>query len=185
MTWRTKDPLPDTMIKGLITVLLALFALQQSADASEDRKLVPMTDQGASTFYVDVFLKGIGLTEFLVDTGSSYMTINEETLETLKQEDQATYVKDLKGVLADGSEQVVPVYRIKAMRIGESCGLTDVKAAVFPGRTRNILGLSALRAAAPFVFSVEPPTLELSNCVDEATVVAELGDDKNNPGATP
>lgn len=172
-------------MKNLIFALLALLALQQSVDASENRNLVPMTDQGASTFYVDVFLKGIGLTEFLVDTGSSYMTINEETLKTLKQEDQATYVKELTGVLADGSEQVVPVYRIKAMRIGESCALTDVKAAVFPGRTRNILGLSALRAAAPFVFSVEPPTLELSNCADGATVVAERENDTDNPEATP
>lgn len=173
------------MTKNLIAALLALFALQQGANASEDRYLVPMTDQGASTFYVDVLLKGIGLTEFLVDTGSSYMTINEETLETLKREDQATYVKDLKGVLADGSEQVVPVYRIKAMRIGKSCGLTDVKAAVFPGRTRNILGLSALRAAAPFVFSVEPPTLELSNCANETPVVAELEDNAENPESSP
>lgn len=172
-------------MKNLIAVLLALFAIQQSANASEDRYLVPMIDQGASTFYVNVFLKGIGLTEFLVDTGSSYMTINEETLDVLQQEDQATYVKDLKGVLADGSEQVVPVYRIKAMKIGESCGLTDVMAAVFPGRTRNILGLSALRAAAPFVFSVDPPSLELSNCATDTTVIAELGEDTDPQPATP
>lgn len=168
---------PDELMKKLIFSLLALFAIQQSADASDNRDLVQMTDQGASTFYVDVFLKGVGITEFLVDTGSSYMTINETTLDALKQEDQASYVKDLEGILADGSRQVVPVYVIKSMRIGQTCALNDVKAAVFPGRTRNILGLSALRAAAPFVFSVDPPTLELSNCSRGATVVADRGDE--------
>lgn len=172
-------------MKRLIVSLLALVAIQQHAQASEKRNLVQMTDQGTSTFYVDVFLNGVGLTEFLVDTGSSYMTINEETLAALKQEDQATYVKELKGVLADGSEQVVPVYQIKAMSIGKSCALTDVHAAVFPGKTRNILGLSALRAAAPFVFSVEPPTLELSNCAKDATVVAELDTESNEATPSP
>lgn len=172
-------------MRHLIAALLGFIAVQQGASASDDRNLVPMTDQGASTYYVNVFLKGMGNTRFLVDTGSSYMTINEETLEVLQREDQATYVKELRGVLADGSEQVVPVYRIKAMRIGESCGLTGVTAAVFPGRTRNILGLSALRAAAPFVFSVDPPTLELSNCALDATVMAELDDGSDTRPATP
>lgn len=172
-------------MKNLIFALLALLAFQQSAVASDDRNVVQMTDQGASTFYVNVFLKGVGISEFLVDTGSSYMTINADTLDVLKREDQATYLKDLKGILADGTEQVVPLYRIKAMRIGESCALTNVKAAVFPGKTRNILGLSALRAAAPFVFSVEPPTLELSNCAGDATLVAELGNQAAEPTPTP
>jgi hypothetical protein len=35
---------------------------------------------------------------------------------------------------------------------------------VFPARTRQILGLSALNKAAPFTFSVDPPSLVLSNC---------------------
>lgn len=161
----------------LLLALFALFTIQQSGVASDDRNLVQMSDRGASTFYVDVFLEGVGLTEFLVDTGSSYMTINEETLDALKQQDQATYIKDLEGILADGSRQVVPVYVIETMRIGQTCALNDVKAAVFPGRTRNILGLSALRTAAPFVFSVDPPTLELSNCSPGATVVADRGDE--------
>ena len=33
---------------------------------------------------------------------------------------------------------------------------------MFPGKTRQILGLSALRQAAPFIFSLNPPELVLS-----------------------
>lgn len=167
----------------LIACLFSLCALPRGADAVDAGNLVQMTDRGASTFYVDVFLKGVGVTEFLVDTGSSYMTINEDTLDRLKEHEQASYLKDLRGILADGSTQVVPVYVIKEMNIGNSCYLKDVKAAVFPGKTRNILGLSALRAAAPFVFSVDPPTLELSNCADGATVIADGSDPAEAPRA--
>lgn len=161
-------------MKHSLAAVFFLLVCQQAA-AADGRNHVPMTDRGASTFYVDVFLEGVGDTQFLVDTGSSYMTVNEQTLDSLKRTGQATYLKDLRGVLADGTTQIVPLYVIESMNIGRKCALTDVKVAVFPGSTRNILGLSALRAAAPFVFSVDPPRLELSNCGAEPTVVAEGG----------
>ena len=44
---------------------------------------------------------------------------------------------------------------------------------MFPGKTRQILGLSALRQAAPFIFSMNPPKLVLCNCTDR---LAEAGD---------
>ena len=75
-----------------------------------------------------------------------------------------SYIKQLQGTMADGSTREVPVYAIRRMSIGGDCWLYDVEAAVFPGDSRQILGLSALRKAAPFIFSVDPPTLSLSGC---------------------
>jgi hypothetical protein len=72
-------------------------------------------------------------------------------------------VKQLRAVLANGSELIIPVYAINQLRIG-NCTIRNVEAAVFPARTRQILGLSALNKAAPFTFSVSPPELVLSNC---------------------
>lgn len=158
-------------MKNLIVVILACACIAP-AFADGARSSVSMIDRGASTFYVDVQLEGAGTSTFLVDTGSSYMTINEDLLASLKEGGQATYVKDLRGTLADGSQQVVPVYRIASLVIGDHCRLDDVQAAVFPGHTRNILGLSALSAAAPFEFSVDPPELRLSNCAEGNTIVA-------------
>ena len=68
--------------------------------------------------------------------------------------------------MADGSRRIIPIYRVAKLTLGDDCVLRDVEAAVFPQRTRLILGLSALEKTAPFIFSTNPPVLELSNCVN-------------------
>ncbi len=122
-----------------------------------------MHDKGLATYYVHAQVADLGMSEFMVDTGSGYLTINEQTLIALQERQQAQYVKELRAVLANGSELIIPVYAINQLRIG-NCTIRNVEAAVFPARTRQILGLSALNKAAPFTFSVDPPELMLSNC---------------------
>jgi predicted aspartyl protease len=126
--------------------------------------------KGATTFYISGQIGDMGPTDFMVDTGSSYMTINERTLARLRGSQQPQYLRELTGVLANGDQIRVPVYSLARVRIGELCLLEDIEVAVFPGDTRQILGLSALLKAAPFVFSTDPPQLKLSNCqLAEAT----------------
>jgi predicted aspartyl protease len=127
-------------------------------------KTIPMNQKRLATYYVEASLHGSGDVEFMVDTGAGYTTINEHTLERLVQADNAVYVGELTGVMADGSQHRLPVYRIKRLVLGKDCVLDDVEAAVFPRDTRMLLGLSALKKAAPFVFSTNPPRLSLSNC---------------------
>lgn len=152
---------------GLIRTFtaLALCAIFVSAGASGIDTPVPMTLKGSQTFYVSGRIADVEPTEFMVDTGSSYLTINQVTLTQLEAGGQVEYLRDLIAVLANGDELVMPVYRIPKMVIGDRCELFDIEAVVFPGETRQILGLSALRKAAPFSFSVEPPQLRLSNCI--------------------
>lgn len=144
-------------------ILCSLFA-SSNAVASEPLAPIPMQAKGADTYYIKGNIRGFGSTEFMVDTGSGYVTINEHTLALLKNKGEAIYVKDLVGVLADGQRKVFPVYRIASIRLGNDCELRDVEAAIFPGRTRQILGLSALRKAGAFTFSFNPPQLTLSTC---------------------
>ncbi len=129
---------------------------------------VPMKNKGADTYYVDVHVEGFGNLDYLVDTGAGYMTINEDTLAVLQAKDGATYVKRLQGILADGRTLIVPVYRIGSINIGGACMIHDVEVAVFPGSSRSLLGLSALGKTAPFMFSMEPPELQMSNCISPA-----------------
>jgi predicted aspartyl protease len=150
------------------TLAIALAASAATAGAGQFDTTVPMKDKGTTSFYVPGYIDGFGAIEMMVDTGSSYMTINEETLATLKANNKARYTRDLKGRLANGSELVVEVYRVDAVRIGDACQLKNVEAAVFPGKTRYILGLNALSQAAPFVFSMNPPSLVLSHCTKAA-----------------
>ncbi len=142
----------------------ACILLGTSVEAAELDTTVPMRHGSAATYYVAGYVGGAGETEFMVDTGSGYVTINEVTLEALKDSDRAHYSRNLRGILADGRKLTVPVYVIRSLTIGENCRLRNVEAAVFPGATRQILGLSALKKAAPFTFSFDPPHLTLSNC---------------------
>ncbi len=141
-----------------LTLLTANLALAASY------KTIPMNQKQMATYYVDVSLSGSGDVEFMVDTGAGYTTINEHTLELLLQADNAEYVGQLTGVMADGRQQRLPLYRIKQLVLGGDCVLSNVEVAVFPKNTRMLLGLSALEKAAPFVFSTNPPRLSLSNC---------------------
>jgi predicted aspartyl protease len=153
------------MYRLKLKLMVATLALM-TADAlmADAYKIIPMNQKRLATYYVDANMLGSGAVEFMVDTGAGYTTINEQTLSRLQDADNAVYVGELTGVMADGSQQQLPVYRIKHLVIGEDCSLYDVEAAVFPRNTRMLLGLSALEKAAPFVFSTNPPSLSLSNC---------------------
>ena len=154
----------------LINMISALAILCVATSVWASTK-VPMTLKGSMTFYVSGWIAGTEPTEFMVDTGSSYLTINQVTLDKLKTNGQAVYLRDLIAVLANGDELVMPVYRVPKIVLGSSCELFDLEAVVFPGDTRQILGLNVLRRAAPFMFSVDPPELQLSNCSQQLSRV--------------
>jgi len=153
------------MRRQLVYLLFPLIAATSSmAVADQFHTEIDMDSRGGSTFYVAGSISGHGAVDMMVDTGSGYMTINEEILAKLRETSQPRFVRHLRGRLANGSELEVPVYAIDAVRIGEACWLRDVEAAVFPGSTRPILGLNALQRTAPFIFSFDPPRLVLSHC---------------------
>jgi len=143
---------------------IVLWALITPAFANGLAQEIPMQLKGASSFYITGVIPGTAPSSFMVDTGSSYMTINEQTLEALQAIDGVEYRRDIVGVLANGEERRVPIYRIADLLLGNHCLLHDIEVAVFPGKTRQILGLSVLRRTSPFQFSVDPPSLRLSNC---------------------
>jgi predicted aspartyl protease len=152
------------VVKQFVGGILILGVTLSVSGSEPKTALIPMRDNGASAFYVEVHIEGVGSGDFLVDTGAGYMTINETTLSVLRTKDLATYVRELDGILADGTRLRVPVYRLTSIKIGDACVIRDVEVAVFPGSNRGLLGLSALRRTAPFLFSLEPPVLQLSNC---------------------
>lgn len=128
---------------------------------------IPLRYGDSATYYVGGHVVGAGAMEFMVDTGSGFLTINQEMLASLQRTGHATYSRQLRGVLADGRELEVPLYVLDRISIGRGCLFENVEAAVFPGSTRPILGLNALRRAAPFAFSFDPPSLLISNCPGE------------------
>ena len=153
--------------------LSGALALFLSLTAAADTTNVPMRQGGATTFYIEASIGDLAAQDFMVDTGSGYMTINEVTLAELQQRNQAHYQRDLRGVLANGNEILVPLYRLSRLAIG-GCLLENVDAAVFPGKTRQILGLNALMQAGNFSFSFNPPQLALTDCPQANLITAQV-----------
>ncbi len=140
------------------------LSLVTSASAADFEITVPVVNRGSNTYYLDGVIEGLVSKPFLVDTGASYLTINEQELALLMQQGKATYLRDLSSRLADGSRRKVPLYRLSAIRLGDHCELYDVEAAVLSGSKRSLLGLNVLRRISPFIFAMDPPRLILSNC---------------------
>ncbi len=143
---------------------LILISFLPQVLSAEPLQSIPIYKYEASTYYIDVSIAGAESEAYLIDTGASYVTINEDLLADLLDARQAEFVKIMSAVLADGSNIDVPVYRVNSLQIGNRCLFKDVEVAVIPGNPRCVLGLSALRHAAPFMFSVDPPELKVSNC---------------------
>jgi predicted aspartyl protease len=156
--------LEEIMAHPSIAGLIFGFSLVTAASAADFSIHVPMHQNGKSTYYVMGSISPNVVLEFLVDTGSGYATITDDALATLKTNGRAKFVKELRAVTADEYEMIVPVYRIATLKLGENCVLHDIDAAVLPGSTRNILGLSALTKAEPFAIRTSPATLMLSTC---------------------
>lgn len=146
---------------SLITTVLLLFT-GHSCLAGDTN--IPVHEKRGDTLYVAGQIQGYGTTEFLIDTGASYLAINQDMLKILQQGGHAKFLRKLNGTMADGRRKTVPIYSISGIVIGENCILSNVEAAVLPGNTRNILGLSALRRTAPFTLSMDPPALSLNGC---------------------
>jgi predicted aspartyl protease len=154
----------------LILVAFILLPLDGLADAP-----IPLTEGGASTLYVDVAVNGAGTRAFLVDTGSSYTSIDPGTLDALEARGMATFVRRVGGTMADGSRRYVSIYAIDGVTVGDRCHLDDVKVAVLPGRERPILGVNVLRRLAPITVSIDPPALEPGQCREAISAKSSPG----------
>jgi predicted aspartyl protease len=126
---------------------------------------VDLHRRATGTFYIPGAIQGYGDVDLLVDTGSSFVVINEAMLAALESSGRAIFSHELRGCMADGSDTVVPIYRLAGVRLGAECWIQDVEAAVFPGASRPILGMNILVRLAPFTFSTEPPQLALNQCM--------------------
>jgi predicted aspartyl protease len=163
-------------MKKLIIALISLASSWAVAEPVE--QLIPMQISGASTYYINTEIPGAGQHLMLVDTGSAYSVINEETLANLSNSGEVEFIKQLRGRMADGSERVVPLYRIAAINLGGNCLIKDVDVAIISGNSRQIIGISTLIRAAPFGMSFDPPVLSLNQCVTNKQQ-ARLDDEQN------
>jgi len=173
-------------MRRAMAVVVAAWMAAQAAGAQEAPAEAPVPaaalpaeftaieieKRSAGTFYINGAIEGVGALDMLVDTGSSYLVITQPMLDTLEQGGRASFSRGLEGRMADGSTRVVPLYRIESVRLGETCWVHDVEAAIFPAGSRTILGMNVLSRLAPFTFSADPARLGLANCQGPPTTKA-------------
>lgn len=159
-------------VRFVVIAISSLLLVTQPCQAAQFDTTVPMNKKGAATFYVPVDFDGMAGNDLMVDTGSDYVTINRATLDLLQERGKVEYVKEVGGIMANGANIIVPIYRIANLNIGCCCIIRDVEAAVFDNTERQILGLSALKKLAPFAMSLEPAHLMLSGCPTSAAELA-------------
>ena len=149
--------------------ILTLFLLMRSfSDLPSDftdpfTYQIPLDTTATGTSYVNVTLADAITESFLVDTGSGLLVINTHTYNALKKTADITFSHQAAARLANGNLQQINVFTVERIRIGEQCELSAIDVAVI-AKGRNILGMQALKKAAPFAFSIDPPALFLSQC---------------------
>jgi predicted aspartyl protease len=158
-----------------LAALFSALGFVGSATAIEPfGESVPMQQRASGNYYVAGTLSGGVLTDFLVDTGSGYVSLAPAVFERLRAAPGTVFLRDIVGSMANGRTLKVPVYRIGTLELSPQCVLHDVEITVMPGSTRNILGLSALRRVAPFALDLEPARLMLSGC-DQGVMSVSAG----------
>ena len=105
--------------------------------------------------------------ESLVDTGSGFTVVPQSVIEVLLITNEASFTRELIGILASGENMTVPVYTITMLQVG-LCIFRDVEVVVFSGRTSPILGLNIITQLEPvtFSFATERPHLAV-NCTNK------------------
>lgn len=149
---------------GHLAVSAILFALSSVAAAERFDHSLPMHARDSGNYFVTGVLSGGVETELLVDTGSGYVALSKQTFSRVKDSPGTVFVRRIAGAMANGRVVEVPIYRVAALSLGEDCVLTDVEVAIFPGSSRDILGLNALRRVEPFAMQLSPPALLVSDC---------------------
>lgn len=147
--------------KFLLTTFLAWVGSATPLQASQSFD-IPMQLVSSGAFYVKASLDSGVDTDMLLDTGSGYVTLSDDTFGKIKDQPGTVFQRFITGVMANGKASRVPVYMISELRLSEQCILRDVEVAVFHNAKRDILGLSALRQIQPLTLQLDPPVLTAS-----------------------
>ena len=150
-------------MRGVLTKLvhLTLFMLA-STWVSAATTSVSLHDTEYGTFHLDGELGHGVQTRFLLDTGSAYVVLSEASTRQLLAQHVLTPLRKMRAVLANHSSVRAQVYRLESLELGGGCVVRNLEVVAMPGADRDILGLSALTAVAPFTVHLAPSRLDLS-----------------------
>ncbi len=149
------------MVKVVSSLIFFIFLSFPTQAEELDGVIVPLTFNVA-TYYTQVALNGIVGT-YLVDTGAGRTIVSHKIFQALSELGELRLVGKIAGHQANGELLKGTRYRVQHMHIG-NCYMEEMVIAYFPDIDQNILGMSSLEEAAPFVFDPGNDRLILTNC---------------------
>jgi len=106
-------------IVGLVSPALAI---EQS---------IPLSQSKGGTLYLEATLEANVKASFLLDTGSSLLTLNQATFNALTQNQPLIATRTSAARMANGKILKVSQYQLKSVRIGNTCEVGPVEVAGF------------------------------------------------------
>ncbi|AEA98971.1 retropepsin-like aspartic protease [Alteromonas mediterranea] len=135
---------------SLLTSLSCLLGLAAPASAIEQS--IPLSQSKGGTLYLEATLESQVNASFLLDTGSSLLTLNQATFDALTRNHTLLATRTSAARMANGKILKVSQYQLNSVRIGNTCEVGPVEVAVLP-KGNNILGINTLLRVAPLTIT--------------------------------
>ncbi|MEO1035877.1 MAG: retropepsin-like aspartic protease [Pseudomonadota bacterium] len=148
----------------MLRIILSLAIASGLSPSALAEHRIPLERDGNGAFSVLASVGEGQPTEFLVDTGSSFVVLSPSTFRAAERYGELKTVREIRGAMADGKVVRATLYSIPSLTLGNACQLKDVEAVVLPGATKDIIGLSALMQLGSFAMRFDPPALSFSQC---------------------
>ncbi|WP_394221302.1 aspartyl protease family protein [Alteromonas gracilis] len=138
------------MRTSLSTLLLLTLTFAASVSAIEQN--IPLSQSRGGTLYLEATLESNVNASFLLDTGSSLLTLNQATFDALTRNQKLLATRTSAARMANGKILKVSQYQLNSVRIGNTCEVGPVEVAVLP-KGNNILGINTLLRVAPLTIT--------------------------------
>lgn len=147
------------LLASYLSLVLGVFCISTPVFAVEQN--IPLLQSKGGTLYLEATLESSVKASFLLDTGSSLLTLNEATFKALTRNQKLAATRTSAARMANGKILKVLQYQLSSVRIGDSCEVGPVEVAVLP-KGNNILGINTLLRVAPM--TITSSSVLLSGC---------------------
>lgn len=141
--------------------VLLIFWLACTSAVSAIEQYIPLSQSKGGTLYLEATLESNLKASFLLDTGSSLLTLNQATFDALTRNQKLLATKTAAARMANGKIVKISQYQLNSVRIGNTCEVGPVEVAVLP-KGNNILGINTLLRVAPL--TITPDAVILTGC---------------------
>ena len=131
-----------------------IFLLVCTFTVSAIEQNIPLSQSKGGTLYLEATLESNIKASFLLDTGSSLLTLNQTTFDALTRNQKLLATRTSAARMANGKIVKIAQYQLNSVRIGNSCEVGPVEVAVLP-KGNNILGINTLLRVAPLTITSE------------------------------